>query len=70
MKILLEDKDEIRKGYGALGFNATINIKLFPLEIVLLPYFISTKYKSETNPAYKFHISFRWLIFFVIIFKR
>jgi len=67
---LLDDKTETRNGFGFLKFNCSIQLRLYPLDICLLPFYIVTKYKKTETQDKKWYFTFRWLIFFVSAFHK
>lgn len=60
---LREEKDVTTWGFGVMR-NVTVTLKLFPLEITLLPFVTYSKYKHQTA------LTFRWLIFFITAFNK
>jgi len=69
MKILLDNKEETRTGYGFLNFNMTVKLTFYPFEFVILPFFILSRYK-EPFQYYKWYFTFRWLFLFIVIYHK
>ena len=55
-------------GGGFLRFNATLDLKLYPLEIVALPFWTYCDDPDLMAGGWRF--TFRWLIFFATIFYK
>ena len=65
MKNLGQDKH--MSGGGFLKFNATVELKLLPLEVVALPFWT---FCNDQKWVSGWRFTFRWLIFFIVIFKK